>query len=49
MSPVTETNPSTGSRSKTATSAPPARSLSAVALPMPLAPPVTSAVRPVKS
>ena len=49
MSPVTETYPSTGSRSKTATSAPPARSFSAVAAPMPLAPPVTSAIFPVKS
>ena len=49
MSPVTETYPSTGSRSKTATSAPAALSRAAVAAPIPLAPPVTRATFPEKS
>jgi hypothetical protein len=46
MSPTTS---AAGARSKTATLAPPARSSSAAAAPIPLAPPVTSATRPVKS
>src|SRR5215218_7495822 len=40
---------SSGRRSKTATRAPPLRSRSAIAAPMPDAPPVTMATRPVKS